>query len=395
MKKTIKYITTSTLLTTFLLTGCNSSNESVYGDNTSLPAQVETSTYDAYIDLITPKAYNDTTGLNLEAGSTISVIALEKSSDYWNDVKSGAEKAIEDLNLDLGYTGKDAITLSYNTPSSYGDVDEMINILDSELSRYPAAIAIAISDPYAFGMQFDQGIDNGIPIVAFEAPSYSTTLSATVATDYVAMAKEAANKMVESIENPSHNKVLVIAPELTSEASSKKVASIKEVIKNNSNGIQLLDTFDLTNLTSIKMEMLSDRTWVYNNLFGDNNSIASNPNHELYGDLLESVTEIDVLTYVLNNNSDIEGFISIEESCNELLMNTLDTLEIEPTDYKIISFGNSSKQLSYLEDSKLTGLMISNPYGMGYATVVASVRAALDLGNEGLVNPGSMWKDSY
>lgn len=394
MNKTIKYIALSSLLGSIFLTGCSSSTESVYGDNTSLPELAETSIYETYLDLIIPKAYNDTNGLNLEPGTTISMIALGKSSDYWIDVKAGAEQAIVDINLDLGYTGKDAITLSYNTPSSFGDVEEMINILDSELSRYPAAIAIAISDPYAYGMQFDQALDNGIPIVAFESSSYSTTLSATVATDFVSMAKIGANKMVELIDNSQANKVLVIAPELTSDASSKKVSSIKEVIQNNSDSIELLDVFDLTNLTSTKMEMLADRTWVYNNLSGDNNTIASNPNHELYGDLLESIVEADVLTYVLNSNSDITGIISIEESCNNLLMDTFDQLELSPEDFKIISFGNNSKQLSYLEESKLNGLLISNPYGMGYATVVASIRAALDLGNEGLINPGTMWMDN-
>lgn len=391
MYKTTKYITVSALLTTMLFTGCGTTNEKVYGNNTSAPESAEISIHDTYLDLISPKAYNDTTGLNLDAGSTISVIALEKSSEYWLDVKAGAEKAIDDINLDLGYTGKDSIILSYNTPSISGDVEEIINILDSELSRYPAAIAIAISDPYAYGMQFDQAMDNGIPIVAFEGISHSTTLSATVATDYVTMAEGASTKMLELMTDKSDANILVIAPELTTDVSSTKVATINKIIKDSPGGVSLLDVFDLTDLTSIKMDMLADRTWVYNNLSGDNTTIASNPNHESYGELLESVKNIDVLTYVLNETKGITNFITLDDDCNELLINTLNRLDANYEDINIATFGNSEKQLSYLDEGVLDGLMVTNPYGMGYATVVATIRASLDIGNEGLINPGTMW----
>lgn len=391
MNKTTKYITTGFLLSTMLFTGCTNSSESVYGDDITAPESVESSIYDTYLDLISPKAYNDTTGLNLEPGTTISMIALEKSSDYWADVKAGAEHAIGDINLDLGFTGKDAITLSYNTPGSFGDVEEMINILDSELSRYPAAIAIAISDPYAYGMQFDQALDNGIPIVAFESPSYSTTLSATVATNHVSMAEEASGKILEHTSDDENGKFLVIAPEMTTDASSKKMATLKENLETDSSNISFLDVFDLTNLTSTKMDMLSDRTWVYNNLSGDNKNIASNPNHESYPALLEDIDSRDVLVYVLNNNPVISGFITFDDVCNDLLIDTLDNLDVSYEDLCIVSFGNSSSQLSHYEEGKLDGLIVTNPFGMGYATVVATIRASLDMGNEALINPGVMW----
>lgn len=392
MKKTTKYITASTLFATMLMTGCASSSESIYGDNTTTPELAEVSIYDTYLDLISPKAYNDTSGLELEAGSVISVIALDKATDYWSSFKAGCEKAIEDINLDLGYTSKDSITLSYNTPGNTNDVEDMINILDSEVSRYPAAIAIGISDPYAFGMQFDQALDNGIPIVAFEAESYSTTLSATVATDYVATAKEASTKILELMEDKG-GKVLVLSPETTTDSSSKKIATIKDSFKDSTN-VNLLDIFDLTDLTSIKMDMLSDRTWVHNNLTGNNNTIASNPNDELYGELLESIEESQVLTYVINNNPDITNFITLDDNCNTLLIDTLTSIEHNHNDANIISFSSSEDTLTLLEEGILDGVMVSNPYGMGYATVVATIRAALDMGNEALINPGSMWKDN-
>ena len=34
---------------------------------------------------------------------------------------------------------------------------------------------------------------------------------------------------------------------------------------------------------------------------------------------------------------------------------------------------------------------MQNPFGMGYATVVAAARASLDMGNEAVVNTGYTW----
>lgn len=36
---------------------------------------------------------------------------------------------------------------------------------------------------------------------------------------------------------------------------------------------------------------------------------------------------------------------------------------------------------------------MQNPFGMGYATVVAAARAALEIGNEATVDTGYVWVD--
>ena len=51
----------------------------------------------------------------------------------------------------------------------------------------------------------------------------------------------------------------------------------------------------------------------------------------------------------------------------------------------------TKNQQSYLKDGKVYGLIVQNPFGMGYATVVAAARASLNLGNEAVVNTGYTW----
>ena len=83
-------------------------------------------------------------------------------------VKKGAEQAGKDINEQLGYKGKKAVKVVYSGPSDKDNVDEQVNILDEELSRYPAALAISIADAKACEVQFDQAGWNGTPIVTFD-----------------------------------------------------------------------------------------------------------------------------------------------------------------------------------------------------------------------------------
>ena len=44
-----------------------------------------------------------------------------------------------------------------------------------------------------------------------------------------------------------------------------------------------------------------------------------------------------------------------------------------------------------MKDGKVDGLIVQNPFGMGYATVVAAARTVLEIGNEAEVNTGYVW----
>ena len=95
---------------------------------------------DSRLDVLQPRAYGNIQGLTLEPGSTISLIGRGKKSAYWSAVKEGAQKAVDELNEELGYKGSDKIVLSYSAPASETNVDEQVNILDEELDRYPVAV---------------------------------------------------------------------------------------------------------------------------------------------------------------------------------------------------------------------------------------------------------------
>ena len=57
----------------------------------------------------------------------------------------------------------------------------------------------------------------------------------------------------------------------------------------------------------------------------------------------------------------------------------------------VVGFDADEEEMKALSDGRIDGLIVQNPFGMGYATVVAAARAALDMGNEAFVNTGYTW----
>ena len=146
----------------------------------------------AKLDLINPAAYGNVDGLELEKGTYLSIIGKGSSETYWKTIKAGAEDAVADLNKELGYKGSDKIKVVYSGPGKSDDVDEQVSILDEELDRYPAALAIAVVDSKSCEVQFDLATMNGIPLITFDSVGNYQGIMASVMTDNAKASTEVA-----------------------------------------------------------------------------------------------------------------------------------------------------------------------------------------------------------
>ena len=73
----------------------------------------------------------------------------------------------------------------------------------------------------------------------------------------------------------------------------------------------------------------------------------------------------------------------------KVALNGLDRMEEE--NIALVGFDADEEEIKALSDGKIDGLIVQNPFGMGYATVIASARAALEMGNEAVVDTGYTW----
>ena len=104
----------------------------------------------------------------------------------------------------------------------------------------------------------------------------------------------------------------------------------------------------------------------------------------------DSITEDQVVDYILAKHPNITGCFAANGDSVKLAVDGLKRNKMEKK-VKVIGFDANDDEIQDLKDGKVNGLIVQNPFGMGYATVVAAARASLNMGNEAVVNTGYTW----
>ena len=362
--------------------------------------------YQSNLNVIKPSAYRSVKGLYVEPGTSISMIGRGESSDYWKNVEAGAKQAISDINELLGYSGGDKLVLNYAAPENYDGVDEQVNILDEELDRYPGALAIAAADSQACEVQFDLACQNGIPIVAFDAGVHYQDIASMIDTDNHSAAAMAANKLAALIGD--EGKILVIVHDSISTSAENRESGFVKQIEDKYPGIETL-VYHLDDFKDKRLEM-AEELLAGEELQAEEEKAEEAKDEEskeeseeetekseeseemdrenLLKEKAESLSEKAVLTWILDKE-EITGVFATNENCVELLEKCLD--DAQKQEIKIVSFDGGKAQRERLKNGTVDGLIIQNPFGMGYATIIACVRACAQEANEAVVDTGFAW----
>lgn len=358
------------------------SSENKEPESSDNKQQVEEKEYQEKLDQIEPSAYDNVEGLHLEAGSYISIIGKAEEGQYWNEVKKGVDQAAADINEYLGYEGKDKVKVTYSGPETEDNVDEQVNILDEELARYPIAVGISITDANACEVQFDLAAENDIPVVAYDSGSDYQGLMATVSTDNAVAAREAATRLAELIGDSGE--VILFVNDSKSKTSLDRENAFKEEIQNNHPNITIVESYHLDQLEDMQ-KIVADEINAGTYQIDEESAEAKSDVQIAPAD----ITEEDVIDYVLAKHPDIKGCFASNAPTVKKAIAGLERAEAD--DVMVVGFDADEEEMKALSDGRIDGLIVQNPFGMGYATVVAAARAALDMGNEAFVNTGYTW----
>lgn len=325
------------------------------------------------LDVLRPFAYGNVEGLNLDPGSYISIIGRYSDDSYWKEVEAGAKQAVADINSMLGYKGEDKIKLSFSAPDVRDDVDEQINILDEELARYPIAIGIAAIDTTACHSQFELAADNGIPIVTFDSGTEYADIAAHVSTNNIEAAQTAAVQLAGLMENIGE--VAVIVQDSISMTAKEREKGFVDAITANYPDISIVNVYHMDQLETMAVQIASERS-------------ALLPEGEEPVDPA-SITQEEAVKYIIEKNPNLKAVYATNLDTTQLVGDVFHSLKRD--DLLFVGFDGGEKQLKLLKKGTVDGLILQNPYGIGYATVVAAARNVLELGNEAYIDSGYTW----
>lgn len=296
--------------------------------------------------------YLSVKNISLEPGTEIAMVASDSKNPFWSAVKAGAQKAISDLNQELGYSGKDKVSLTFTAPED-ADVVEQINIIDQFLDKAPDALCIAFTDASACKTQMQMAKNNGIKLVAFDTPDDGQLTEALVGTDNKKASAEAADKMFEAIGY--EGKVAIIAHNFLTKSGQERKQAIVDVLANsyNDKDIKFVD------IVYLAQEDRSDK---------------------------------EILDELLERNPDLSGIICTDLQTTEMVIDY--AKKLEEKSFCITGFDTSEKIIDAVEDGTIIGTMAQDSYGMGYATITTAARTIAGLPKASSVHSAHQWVDA-
>jgi ribose transport system substrate-binding protein len=271
----------------------------------------------------------------------IPVISKGFQHQFWQAVKQGSEQAAKDLNVDITFEG----------PESEAMVDKQVEMFQTALDKKPAAICLAAVDSKAFQPLLEKAKAANIPVIGFDSGVDSDIPVTTAATDNVAAAALAADKMAELIGN--EGEVAVIAHDQTSRTGIDRVKGFTDEIKNKYPNVTIVDT-----------------------QYGG-------------GDQLKST---DLAKAIIQAHPNLKGFFGANEGSIIGVLNAVKELGMEGK-IVVIGYDSGQQQIDAITAGTEAGAITQNPIGIGYKCVEAAVKAAKGEQLPKTIDTGFMWFD--
>lgn len=272
----------------------------------------------------------------------IPVISKGFQHQFWQAVRLGAEQAAEDY----------GVTITFEGPESEAMVDKQVEMVQTALDKNPDALCLAALDATALIPQLEAAQAAGIPVIGFDSGVDSDIPVATAATDNIAAAALAADKMAELIGGAG--KVAVIVHDQTSRT-----------------GIDRRDGFvNRIESTYPDIEIVSIQ-------YGG-------------GDHLKST---DLAKAILQANPDLKGFFGANEGSIIGVLNAVTEMDMVGQ-IVVIGYDSGSQQMQAIREGLEAGAITQNPVGIGYRCVEAAVKVLNGETVDENIDTGFFWYDA-
>ena len=295
--------------------------------------------------------YLSTEGIALEPKTEIAMIATDSGNSFYGTVKKGAEQAIADLNLALGYSGKSKIVFTFAAPKTENVVDQ-INIIDQFLDKAPDALCIAFSDSKACKTQLQMAKNNGIHLIAFDTPDDTKMSELMIATDNMEASAEAAAEMFNAVNYKG--KIAVLVHNSLKKTGQERYNAITKLLS---------EKYANKDLRVVDVVYLAQ----------------------------DSRSEKQILDELLEKHSDLAGVICTDLVTTEMVIDY--SKKSKEKDFEIVGFDISEKIIEAVGDGTILGTVAQDPYHMGYAAVIAAARSVAGMENAEQITTKHLWID--
>ncbi|MDQ2913743.1 MAG: ABC transporter substrate-binding protein [Chloroflexota bacterium] len=253
----------------------------------------------------------------------IPLISKGFQHQFWQAVKQGAEKAATQFNVKIDFQG----------PENESQVDKQLEMLQTVLNQKPQALCFAALDSKAAIPLLQKFKDAKIPVIGFDSGVDSDIPLATAATDNIAAAGAAADKMAGLIGGTGE--VAIVAHDQTSRTGIDRVKGFTDQIKNKYPNIKIVAT-----------------------QYGG-------------GDQLKST---DLTKAILQANPNLKGVFGANEGSAIGVLNGVKESG-KSGKVTVIGYDSGQQQMDAIRAGTEAGAITQDPIGIGFKCVEAAVNA--------------------
>ncbi|MDR6755908.1 ribose transport system substrate-binding protein [Mycoplana sp. BE70] len=249
---------------------------------------------------------------------TIPIIVKDTTSFYWQIVLAGARAAGKDLGVNVPELGA----------QSEADINGQISILENAVAGKPAAVVIAPTEFKALGKPIDEAA-KAVPIIGIDSAADSKAFKSFLTTDNVQGGRIAADGLAAAIK----------------EMTGKEEGEV--VILTNLPGVGSLEQRREGFLDQVKtkypgLKVIADK----------------------YGDG-QATTGLNMMTDLITANPNLVGAFASNLILGQGVGQAIAENNLG-SKLKVIAFDSDDKTVGFLKDGSLAGLVVQDPYRMGY-----------------------------
>ena len=259
---------------------------------------------------------------------TIPIIVKDTTSFFWQIVFAGARKAGKDLDVNVPQLGA----------QSESDINGQIGILENTVSEKPAAIVIAPTQFAALGKPIDEAAKK-VKIIGIDSAADSKAFTSFLQTDNVQGGRVAADGLAAAITakyGKAEGDVALITSLPGVGSLDQRAKGFKEQIAAKYPGLKLVADKVADGMATTGLNIMTDL-------------ITANPN--LHGVFASNLIMAQGAGQAIAENKAADKI-------------------------KLIGFDSDDKLVKLLSDGTISGLVIQDPFRMGYEGIKTALAAS-------------------
>ena len=259
---------------------------------------------------------------------TIPIIVKDTTSFFWQIVFAGARKAGKDLDVNVPELGA----------QSESDINGQIGILENAVSEKPAAVVIAPTQFAALGKPIDEAAKKVI-VVGIDSAADSKAFTSFLQTDNVQGGRVAADGLADAIKakyGKAEGDVALITSLPGVGSLDQRAKGFKEEIAAKYPGLKLVADKVADGMATTGLNIMTDL-------------ITANPN----------------LRGVFASN------LIMAQGAGQAIAENKAADKI-----KLVGFDSDDKTVKFLADGNIVGLVVQDPFRMGYEGVKTALAAS-------------------